>query len=477
MYKHGISIREKPTSLVPPVKTSAGLQVVIGTAPINTVEDIDGAVNNAVLVMNFEEAVKKLGYSNHWDKYTLCQSMDASFRLFNVAPIVFINVLDPKEHKKSSGEELVIVDGVGSLGLDILKDSVVIKNKENAAIESSKYDLNFDENGNILVTALDLADGNYTVEYDVLDVTKVTSSDILGGYNAVTKQYEGLEAIRTIYPKYSLVPGVILAPGWSQIPEIGLVMDGKSKLINGSFNCLNILDVNADREYTEVKTWKDQNAYTSSKTIAVYPKLKVGTKIYAYSAILGALIGQTDGENDDVPYQSPSNKRLPITGTVLDDDLNTEIFLDQMQGNLLNGQGIVTAINLDGWRSWGNNTAAYPGTTDPKDRFISIRRMFDWWGNTFIRTYFQKIDEAISYRLIETIVDSENIRANGLKAKGFIAGAKMEFRASENPITDILNGKISFIQKVGFFTPAKEIENVLEFDPKILENNLFGGES
>jgi phage tail sheath protein FI len=473
MYNHGITTRENPTSLVPPVKTAAGLQVIVGTAPINTVKETQKAVNKAVLITNFEEAVSKLGYSDDWKSYTLCQSMDASFRLFNVAPIVFINVLDPEEHKKSESKEVDITDGVGNLVKGIIKETVVIKNSENAVVEDSKYELDFDGNGQLLITAIDLKDGKYSAEYDVLDPSKVTNADIIGGYNASTKQYEGLEAIRTIYPKYSLVPGMILAPGWSHIPEIALVMDGKSKSINGSFNCINLLDVDASIDYTEVKSWKDQNSYTSDRSVILYPKLKVGSKTYAYSSIMGSLIAQTDATNDDVPHKSPSNKRLPITGTILAN--GEEVFLDQLQANLLNGQGIVTAINVDGWRNWGNNTGAYPGSTDPKDRFISIRRMFDWWGNTFIRTYFQKVDDNISYRLIETIVDSENIKANGLKAKGFIAGAKMEFRKEENPMTDILNGKISFIQKVGFLTPAKHIENVLEFDPKILEENLFGG--
>ena len=38
-----------------------------------------------------------MGYSDDFRKYTLCQSIDASFRVFNIAPIVCINVLDPNK--------------------------------------------------------------------------------------------------------------------------------------------------------------------------------------------------------------------------------------------------------------------------------------------------------------------------------------------------------------------------------------------
>ena len=82
--------------------------------------------------------------------------------------------------------------------------------------------------------------------------------------------------------------------------------------------------------------------------------------------MLAPLTATVDAGNDDVPYESPSNKDLRITGTVLHD--GTEVLLDQQQANdLLNANGIITAINANGWKAWGNNTAAYPSTTDPKD--------------------------------------------------------------------------------------------------------------
>ena len=196
---------------------------------------------------------------------------------------------------------------------------------------------------------------------------------------------------------------------------------------------------------------------------------------FAYSAIMGALIAYTDAENDDVPNLSPSNKLLGVSGTVLED--GTEVILDQIQANVINGQGIVTAINVNGWRSWGNNTAIYPASTDPKDRWISCRRFFSWWGNSFILTYFQKVDSPANYRLIESIVDTENIRGNSYVAQGKCAGCRIEYNANDNPITDLLNGKIQFKQWLAPYTPAEDIFNVLEFDPDMIEAALSGGES
>lgn len=102
--------------------------------------------------------------------------------------------------------------------------------------------------------------------------------------------------------------------------------------------------------------------------------------------------------------------------------------------------------------------------------------MFNWWGNTFILNYFNKVDNPLNFRLIESFVDAENIRANGFQAAGQIAGASTDFNREDNPNDQILGGKIKFVQKIGFFSPAEHIHNTIEFDPNSVVDNLFGGE-
>ena len=46
----------------------------------------------------------------------------------------------------------------------------------------------------------------------------------------------------------------------------------------------------------------------------------------------------------------------------------------------------------------------------------------------------------------------------------------------ENPVTDILNGKIQFHQYLAPYVPAEDILNILEFDPDMLSAALNGGE-
>ena len=110
MYKHGIEVNEKATSFPSPLSTRYGVQVIFGTAPVNLADDPYNASNRPIRVSSFEEAQAALGYSEDWEHYTLCQSMYASFELFQIYPVVFVNVLDPVKHVKSIGPEIYPVE-------------------------------------------------------------------------------------------------------------------------------------------------------------------------------------------------------------------------------------------------------------------------------------------------------------------------------------------------------------------------------
>ena len=154
---------------------------------------------------------------------------------------------------------------------------------------------------------------------------------------------------------------------------------------------------------------------------------------------------------------------MQATGLCLAD--GSEVALSLEQANLLNSQGVVTALNFSGgWKSWGNFTACYPSNTDPKDCFICVRRMFDWQYQTFILTYWQKVDRPLTPRLVRTIVDSEIVRLNGLTSRGFLLGGTVKFLESENPLTDLLNGIFRIHSYITPPVPAQEIDDILEYD-------------
>jgi hypothetical protein len=476
-YMHGVRIKENPTSVPTPVSNESGVTVIFGTAPINLAADPENATNKLFLCKTFDEAQAAVGYSDDYENYTLCMAMDAFFVAFGVGPIVICNVLDPEKHKKEYTETISVVDGQAvSTEKGILLKGLTVKNDSTDLVEGQDYTAEFDDDGYLSITVIKSGVSTLTLTGNQIDPSKVTTADIIGSYDAETGKETGTELVRKVYPTFGLTPGFIIAPGWSQDPAVGLAIDGKCDDVNGMFKCECAVDIDCSdtgaKKYTDVAAKKEENGYTSSHMVVLWPMVKYAGKIMYYSALYAAMACYKDYNNDSVPNLSPSNTSLGISATVLKD--GEEVNLDITQANELNGAGIVTAVNMNGFKSWGNNTAAYPGTTDPKDRWINCRRFFSWWGNSFITTYLEKVDNPANYRLIESIVDSENVRGNSLVSQGKCAGIKMVYSKDDNPVENVLDGKIVFRQYLAPYTPAEDILNVLEFDPSMIETALGG---
>lgn len=477
-YNHGVRVLEEETALTVPVSGTAGLQVVIGTAPVNLAKEPYKAANVPMLCNSFAECVKNLGYSDDFEKYTLCASMHASFQIFAVAPVVFINVLDPSKHVKTSeSKQYTVADGQILIGEEgILLDTITAKAGEIVLAADTDYVASFNDAGYVILTMLAGGAGEaaqaVNVEYKSIDPTMVTKDDIVGGYNSVTGAETGIEAVRQVYPRFGYTAGLLLAPGWSQIPEVGAALALKNEGLNGVFYSESLIDLDTKtvKKYADCKAAKESSGYLDKHMIVLWPMVQVNDRKLPLSAVYGALVAYTDASNDDVPNLYPSNKLLKVTGAVLYD--GTEVVLDQQQANTLNGQGIVTVLNDSGWKAWGNNTACYPNVTDPKDRWIACRRFFSWWANSFMLTYKSRVDSPANKRLIETICDTENIRGNSYVAQGKCAGARIEFREEDNPITGLIDGKIVFRQHLAPYTPAEDIVDVLSFDPDMLQDAL-----
>lgn len=479
-YRHGVYTSEQATSVTAPIVGSAGLQVVVGTAPVNMVADPAAAVNKPILANNFKEAVEALGYSSDFANYTICEAMSASFSVVGTGPLVFINVLDPAKHAADIASATVQVNaGVGVLDVQgAIPKSLTVKAASANLVYGTDYIVTFNDDGTANIVLVSGGAGasatTLTVTGKKLDPSKVTAADIVGGVNASTGEETGLEVVRQVYPKLSMTPGIIIAPRYSSDATVAAALQAKTHEINGVFKAVCIIDVNSGstgaKKYTDVKQQKENQAVSSPNAYAVWPYAKVGDVIYSGSSLAAALTAYTDAINGDTPNVSPSNKTLSISAACLSD--GKEVVLDQEQANTVNSFGVATFLNMSGFRLWGNNTAAYPATTDPKDRWFSVRRFLSWAANTFILTYFQKVDSPANKRLIEAIVDSENVRGNGFVARGVCARYEITFNASENTTADLLNGKLTFHQYITPYTPAEDIEDIIEFDPYALSAAL-----
>lgn len=475
-FRHGSRVTEVPTSISVPVVATATLQVVFGTAPINLAKTTE-YVNEPVLAYSWEEAVTALGYSDDWDSYTLCEMMDAAFRQFNVAPIVFVNVLDPTVHKKAGNEDVTVTRAKAVLQTTgILRESVKVK--LDIASEPLKVDedyiLTFDDDGKLIIALITNEQAtNLYVEYEALDPSLVDEDDIIGGFNIDTGSNKGLELLNAVFPKFRLVPGQVLAPKYSTMLSVAAVMRAKASAVNTYFRAFawDDIDTTVANHYQKANEWKNQNNYVGTNEAPCWPMVALDDKVYHMSTQASCLVTKVASNNGDYPHESPSNKNLSMNKMVLKD--GTKVDLGPDQAELLNSQGITTALNfMGGWVLWGNCTGAFPTITDVKDMFIPVRIMHNWIANTIILTTWSKVDKPITRGLIDNIIDTMNNWFNGLHNANVILGGRVEFRRDDNPLTDLLSGKIRLRYFVAEPVPAQDIENLLEFDPSYY-NSLF----
>ena len=478
-YQHGITISEVNGTDVGSLQSTAGIHVIVGKAPVNLAADPYAVTNVPTLVHSFDEAKTLFGYSEDFANYNICEAMYTYFKLVRVAPVIFINVLNPRTHKTEVTETVTVANSQATLSASgILLDTITAVSGENDLVIGTDYIAAFDSDGKVVLSALSNKVGaTISVTAQKINPEAVTDADIVGGFNATTGVMTGIELVRSVYPKFGRFASVLIAPGITSA-VVAAALQAKTIDVNGTFSAETIIDISENTAVpANVKAAKDTAAIISPHAIAVWPKAKVGQRVISMSAVLGAVLAFYDAENDDVPCLTPSNKTIGISGIC--NASGAEIYVDQATANALNGFGIVTAINLNGWRTWGNNTAAYPETTEPKSRWIGCRRFFSWIENRFIIRYLSRVDSLANYRLVESILEDENQFLSSLVASGKCAGARIEFIESENTIEQLENGKIVFHQFMAPYPPAEAIEGIFEYDATMLENALIniGGDN
>ncbi len=487
IYKHGITTVRKATAITTPVTSAANVTVVIGTAPVNMADDPYKAANVPVVAYSRADVEAKMGWSEDFDRYTIMQSAYAAFNVFAVAPLVMINVLDPNkdEHITAvTGTDCSVANKKAYIDTEgVLLDTITITNSSGETLEShTDYVTSFAADGTVIIGFTEegahKAGSSVKVAYSKLNPDGVTYADIIGGYSASERVKKGLEAISDIFPKYGIIPGTLIAPGFSQIPAVNTALAAKSQLIYSLFSCKCISDIDSSEEGARsidaVKEWKNNNGYSDRRTFAVWPKVNVDGYNYYFSAQLAALLQRLAADNGGVPSDSPDNKQLKISGLVLEDGTEVNFDLDEAN-DYLNANGVISAVNINGFLVWGNNTAAYPQSSDIVDRWLTSVMMFDYIENNFKRNFFSAVGNRVDYRAIEDVVLGENLALNSLKGSGDIAGGEISFSMDDNPIEQILAGHITFKERLATYPPMEDITNEFEFDPTILQAALEGG--
>ena len=465
---HGINVKKSDTNYTSVTTGTVGVPFVVGAAPVFCAEDYTGDV---VIVRSYAEAVQKLGWSDSWGKtgYGLCEAMYTQFKLFAMSPAVFVNVFDPATHKTAASAADFTVANHSVRLPDFLNDaSLVIKNGD-TTVAATEYTAAYD--GTDLIITLKSTSANYSA----------TTLNVAGNKAApatVTKaQIEAaIEKIETCKTALGIVPDLLLAPGWSDDAEVAQLLAAKAASINGLYHGKAVVDLSsaaaAADTYDDVKTYAVANGYTDENMIVCWPLAKVGDKTVHMSLVVAGLMARIDAGNSGIPYESPSNKSLPITGCV--NAAGTEILLTVGQADAVSfDAGVVTALNYDGWICWGNYTGCRSvAEDDPAKVFICTNRMMDFVCNTFVSTFWEYVDRPLTSVLIDAIVNNFNSWLDGLTRNGALYGGEIAYVEDNNPTSDLLAGKFRLDTLMASPVPAQRIDLVVEFDADLLASAL-----
>ncbi len=482
-YRHGVYTSEVPTSILPARTVVSAVVFAVGTAAVHTLGDGKKApVNEPLLFYSYDEAVQALGWdAENFNDYTLQQLIYSHFALYRGAPIICVNVFDPQKHVSEVSDEAIFFS-TSMLDADMAKlahscvRSVVLTSDDGMTTYQENVDYTLDPATGSLTRLPEgsiMEGGKVMAAYVHADVSRVTSDDVIGGIEPATGKSTGLELVDQVFPRFRLVPSILLAPVFCEDPAVAIVMAAKCDGINGLFKAICVVDMPTDGEnavtnYSNVPGYKEKNNLTDPLMLVCWPKVKLGENVYGLSTHMAGLMASTDADHDGIPYASPSNKRLEITscGYVDANGEWEEVWLDLPKANYLNGQGVYTVSSFDGgMKSWGGRTGCYPSNTDPKDCQDAIRRFFNWYQAQFILTYFAKVDEPLTRRLVQTILKSEQIKLDGYTAREIILGGSITFDDSENPVTDLIDGIMRFHLRITPPPAARDIEAIFEFDP------------
>jgi Bacteriophage tail sheath protein len=475
-FKHGVSWSDLPTSVIAPVEAVPGVNVVFGSAPLHLIKGGAAFVNKPRIYNRYEDAVAELGYSSDWETYDICEHMDACFVEFGMYPVVYVACNDPEDGQVAyPSTEFTLANGQVDTLKSLIAWSIVIKDEGGTLtyVDGEDYLLSLSKNNTWVVTRL--ATGDIPTDTSKIKVEgyepggTVTETEIIGGVdnNGVRS---GLEVIEDVFQNCGVIPGVIVCPKWSKDATVAAAMQAKAENINGCFACTCLIDVDTSTVTTaqDVKSWKDTNNIVFARQECLFGKPALVSasgvkKIFNFASQQGPLLQWTDVyKGSGLPYCSPSNKNLRMNALLLDDE--SELPMHLLDANMLNGQGVVTALNfIGGWRSWGNRTAAYPSNTDVHDMFIPVRRMFDYIGNTLVLTIWQKVDEPGNRRLIDAVVNSLQLWLDSLTNSEALLGARIEFRQDENPTIELLDGHYVFHLYIAPPTPAEWLDFKLEY--------------
>lgn len=319
----------------------------------------------------------------------------------------------------------------------------------------------FDQTG-AMVVVINVADPENSAHLTtgVLDPTKITLGDIVGGVDSETGKYKGVSALLAAQSEVAVTPRILIAPGFThQTPldendePVANPVIAELLGIAESLRAVIIADCPNTNDTDAVNYRED---WGSARIYPVYPWVKVLNPVDSSivqeppSARVAGLIAKSD--NDRGFWWSPSN--MVINGIVgISKPIDFALGDANSKANFLNENDIATIIQQDGFRLWGNRTTS----ADAKWMFLQTRRTADMINDSLLKAHMWAVDRNITKTYIEDVLEGINNYLRYLKSIGAIIGGVAFADPALNTPDQIALGKVSFDFD---FTPPYPAEHI-----------------
>lgn len=477
-YKHGAyGVIQAVGSRV--ADESQGAIVYVGTAPVHNVEGGANNVNKPIVVNNIAEARKYFGYSDEWDKYTLCEAMHVHLENKGVGPLVFINVLNPATHKASDAGTVSKTPENGRVTIptaqDIILDSVIVKSDNTTKIKGTDYAIAYNiEKKTITISELTagaLGTSALTITYNTIDASAVTAADVIGTSDGLGLN-TGIFAIKNVYQLTGYIPAYLAAPGFSSVPAIHAAMYQNSVKVNGHWDVYMFVDLpimNSETPLTldTAKTYKNGNGYTKENETVFFP-LAQGTdgKIYHLSVLAAANFQELLLAQDGIPYKTASNTDCSLIENLYLGASNTgRVYDDSIINEKLNKNGIASAAYVGGrWAIWGCHSADYDQENGDQINVAETNRMMLYYiSNDFQHRRTPDVDKPMTANDLQTIIAEEQTRVDALLNIGALTRGVVTLNADAQARSDIMNGDYSFLFDITTTPLAKSLTAIVNW--------------
>ncbi|WP_302554223.1 hypothetical protein [uncultured Bilophila sp.] len=477
-YKHGAyGVIQAVGSRV--ADESQGAIVYVGTAPVHNVEGGANNVNKPIVVNNIAEARKYFGYSDEWDKYTLCEAMHVHLENKGVGPLVFINVLNPATHKASDAGTVSKTPENGRVTIpaaqDIILDSVVVKSDNTTKIKGTDYAIAYNiEKKTITISELTagaLGTSALTITYNTVDASAVTAADVIGTSDGLGLN-TGIFAIKNVYQLTGYIPAYLAAPGFSSVPAVHAAMYQNSVKVNGHWDVYMFVDLpimNSETPLTldTAKTYKNGNGYTKENETVFFP-LAQGTdgKIYHLSVLAAANFQELLLAQDGIPYKTASNTDCSLIENLYLGASNTgRVYDDSIINEKLNKNGIASAAYVGGrWAIWGCHSADYDQDNGDQINVAETNRMMLYYiSNDFQHRRTPDVDKPMTANDLQTIIAEEQTRVDALLNIGALTRGVVTLNADAQAKSDIMNGDYSFLFDITTTPLAKSLTAIVNW--------------